>query len=345
MRKHNLTNTEISFFCSELSTMINAGISTYEALSLLEENTEIEKDKKLYHQIITYLDENVDFSEALTKTELFPQYMIKMISIGDESGQLDETLKALAIYYDKEQSIINSIKDAVTYPLIMSCMLILIILIIITKIMPIFQQIFNQMGSEINAFSKLLIGIGQGINSISLSSILILSVAIILLIYLCYKQRKKILNCIKRIKFINKINQKIMCFRFSNVLSMTLSSGLTYERGIELAQELLKDTMIADKIQKCYGMIDSGENFADSIIKSNIFEQHDNTMIIIGEKTGTLEKTMISLSNIKQKEVDESISKMISYIEPTIVITMSLVVGLILFSVMMPLIKMLSATI
>ncbi|MFV0362077.1 MAG: type II secretion system F family protein [Suipraeoptans sp.] len=151
MKHQNITplsNMEVSAFCSQMSMILNAGISSIEGIDLLIEDSESSDEKALLNIIQESLGETGSIYESLLSTKAFPEYMLNMVNIGEQTGQMDSVFDALATHYEREASISQSIKNAVTYPMIMVTMMIVVILVLITQVMPIFNQVFKQLGSE-----------------------------------------------------------------------------------------------------------------------------------------------------------------------------------------------------
>ena len=133
---------------------------------MLEDSTS-DREKDILQQILDTLQETADFSLSLKETGLFPSYLVHMVQIGEETGTLDEVMSALSEHYEREDSIAKSIRNAVTYPMIMIGMMLVVILVLLVKVMPIFNQVFVQLGTEMAGFSGALMHIGNAISRYS----------------------------------------------------------------------------------------------------------------------------------------------------------------------------------
>ena len=174
--KRKFSNIELSFFCSQLAMILTSGISSMEGLSMMLEESENDEEKQILSVITEQLETGSNLHESLEKTELFPSYLLQMVKIGEETGKLDDVFSSLAQHYNREDTIKNSIRHALTYPLIMTSMIILVILVLLMKVMPIFNQVFIQLGTEMTGLAGLLVSLGNSLSKYIL--VVILSIII-----------------------------------------------------------------------------------------------------------------------------------------------------------------------
>ena len=163
-----LNNREISFFCSQMAMLQQAGIAPVEGMRILLSDAKTADAKRIYQQILDVCSTGEPFSEGIKSCNVFPEYVLHMICLGEESGNLDEVMNALAEYYEREEDISDSLRSAISYPFIMIGMMIVVILVLITKVLPIFNQVFKQLGSEMTGISASLLQLGNQINRYSL---------------------------------------------------------------------------------------------------------------------------------------------------------------------------------
>ena len=138
------------------------------------EESEDASEKTILQTIYDSLIESGNFADSLECTGVFPSYMLHMIQIGEQTGKLDNVMQSLSTHYEREENIAKAVKNAVAYPLIMITMMVIVILVLITKVMPIFNQVFAQLGQEMTGFSKALLSIGSAINNYSVVLIVLL---------------------------------------------------------------------------------------------------------------------------------------------------------------------------
>lgn len=340
-----LSNMEISSFCSQMAMVLHSGISAMEGISLMLEETSDEEETKLLKIMDDTLQSTGSFYEALVSTGAFPDYMLQMVQIGDSTGKLDEVMDALSSHYEREASISQAIKNAVTYPLIMVFMMLLVILVLMTKVMPIFNQVFKQLGSEMTGFSKAILDFGIAINNYSVILIVVIVLFVLLILY--YTRTKKgraaFASFTSRFTWTKSFSEKLAACRFASGMALTLSSGMSPEESLNLVTELIHNESFMNKLKVCREALDQGDDLSRSLLDAGVFSGIYARMTSIGSKTGVLDEVMQEIADKYQEEIDQKFTNMIATLEPTLVIILSLIVGMILLSVMLPLMGIMSS--
>lgn len=339
------SDIEISAFCSQIALILKSGISSLEGITIMLEDTSSEEEKKILQQIIDSMQETGSLYLALSESGLFPSYMLHMVEIGEETGTLDEVMDALSTHYEQEDAISKSIKNAVTYPLVMGGMMLVVIFILLVKVMPIFNQVFIQLGTEMTGVSRMLMDLGNVINrySIVLIALLLISAAAALYCTRTTSGRQLFRKIGYHLKFIRPIYEEIAACRFASGMALTLSSGLNPERSMELVSALSDDPFFLEKLKTCQKDVEEGRDLSDSLHKTGIFSGVYAQMASIGSKTGSMEQVFERLSKLYQDDIDSRMNNALAVLEPTLVIVLSLIVGVILLSVMLPLTGIMSS--
>lgn len=326
-----LSNLEIAEFCNQMHILLSSGISSTESLVLLAEDSQSDAENKLLTHMIEDIELSGSLYEAAVNSNVFPDYALHMIKLGEETGTLDETMYGLSNHYTREQNITNMIKSSLIYPSIMLGMMFLIILVLLTQILPIFNQVFQQLGQELSGFSAGLLIIGETLSKYSVAFM----ITAVLLIIILYFNRN-------RLPFQKKISENIAACRFSGGMSIALKSGLTPDSALDLSINLVNHPDFITRLSKCKSQIEDGSSLSDALQENLILKGSYARMARIAEKAGTLDETMAHISSEYEHDVNNYITRHIAMLEPTLVIIMSLIVGIILFSVMLPLLGIMS---
>lgn len=339
-----LTNAELSMFCQQIAMMLNAGISTYEGITFLHDDAETETAKRLYAVLLEELETGCSFHDALSKSEAFPDYVLDMVHLGEMSGRLENVLQSLDRYYQREENLASGIRHALTYPLIMISMMLAVILILITKVLPVFSDVYRQLGSELTGISRTFLQIGDVLGHDLFYVILILIVLTISLLfaYQTHRGRSQILLFANRILFGPKFRHLIAASRFAGGMALSLHSGLNVDQGLELSASLVDDPVMLKQIASCQEAIATGQDLAHALSTTGIFTSMYARMIMIGFKAGSIDTVMDQIAESYEEQVDLSIARFLSILEPTLVILLSFIVGLILLSVLLPLLGIMS---
>ena len=162
-----------------MALILKSGISSIEGVEMMEDDFSTGADRQIVEIIVETVHLTGQLSVGLAATEAFPDYMIHMVAIGEETGNLDEVMEALEEHYSREEQLRQSIQSAVTYPLIMSGMIIAVIIILLVRVMPIFNQVFRQLGTEMTGFAAGLMAASNFISTYALLFVILLAVIII----------------------------------------------------------------------------------------------------------------------------------------------------------------------
>lgn len=253
-------------------------------------------------------------------------------------------MASLSDYYDKEAALNQTIRSAVTYPLIMILMMLLVILVLITKIMPIFNQVFKQLGSEMSGLSLAILQVGEFLNSHAIACAIVCAVLIILFFYLFRTERghRTLRTWARHLPGMRTLSERISSSRFANGMALTLSSGLTPQECLQLTYDLIEDDNFHQRLKLCTEDVADGEDLCEALQKRGVFSGLYAKMASLGSRTGMLDEVMRKIADQYEEEINIRLSGVIAAIEPTLVIILSLIVGLILLSVMLPLISIMA---
>ncbi len=340
-----LSNAEIADFCSQMALLFQAGIPPAECVNILMEETPSESGRKILAQIHSVVSAGNPLHEAIASTGAFPDYAVRALALGEESGNLDLSLKSLGEYYEKEASIRESFKSAVAYPIVMICMMLAVIFILVSKVLPVFRQVFTELGSDMSGFAATLLNIGQRLEK---SSVLIIVLAAVLavLILACCKipaLHAKATGLLRHLPFVRGFYDELASGRFAEGMGMCLKSGMDTFHSLEITRDLVCDSDMEAKIDACRTSLEQGDDLRDALVNAGIFGTKYSQMIAAGFQSGSVETVFFKIADDHRKSLDHKVSSLLSVIEPTLVIFLSVVVGMILLSVILPLMGIMSS--
>jgi type IV pilus assembly protein PilC len=317
--------------------IIDAGLPTYYGISILRDDAPDAETKALLSKIYEPMESGGSLHDALKATGVFPDYMVHMIDLGEQTGRLEEVLKSLTTYYEREASIRAGIKHAVAYPLVMTFMMIIVLIVLISKVLPVFSQIYTELGSGLTGFAQVLMNISTVLNRYMIVLIIIFAVLLVAAVVLYA-------TGVWRTLFQGKgIAMSIAASRFANCMYLALASGLDTDQGLNLASELVNNPYMHDRIARCQDHIRHGEGFSEAVLNSGIFSKTFSSWISIGYKTGGMDDVMQRIGKAYEDDTEERLEHFISVLEPTLVIILSLFIGLILISFLLPLLGIMSS--
>ena len=343
--KKAYSSRELSAFCLQISILLHAAIPLDEGLSVMSEDAVWEEEKKLLMQMAEETELGIPFSKVLEHTGVYPPYVIRMARLGEETGTLDQIMESLAGYYEKEHILMKNLRNALTYPVIMIFMLLVVLLVLFTKVMPVFESVYQQLGAEMSPVSLAATRLGGVFcgAALALGSLLALTTA---LVWLLGRKGKKLLIAQRLIQWMKKRSRMALAVanrRFTAVLALTLHSGLDLEKGMELAGQLVENQAVEEKIRKCAQALEAGTDYYTAMKNTGLFKGFYAQMIKVGTRSGRLDRVMEEISRSYEEEADNTMEHMVSRFEPTVVAVLAVAVGLVLLSVMLPLVSVLSA--
>ena len=337
MAKKILGGSYIAELCRELGAAVGSGISVSDGLYMI-------KDEYGNDELLNFLyketEQGVSFSEAVRKSGRFPSYAEEMLLIGEKTGRLDLVLTQLSAYYTRQEEIASGIKGAVVYPVVLLIILVAVLVVLLTQVMPIFDSVFTQLGIEMSQTAKTMLLIGTGISKYA--AIIIGVAAVLAAVGIILFKNPTTKEKIKKLFSSGKITKRMSSVRFASAMSMTLSSGLDIDQSLEMTKKLC-DSETGKKIDLCLEKMHDGARFDKAISETGIFGSMDCRRLAVSYRTGNTDKAMEDIANDGQKKLDDAIDNRVSKVEPTLVVIMSVLVGLVLFSVMLPMLSIITA--
>ena len=342
--KNKLTARELSSFCGQMGMLLHSGISTAEGLHILCDESKTDADRQILTPLIRSVEENGSLSRALDESGIFPTSMTAYVRTGEETGCLDEIMESLSSRYEQEEEISGQIRSAVTYPLLMLGMMAVVILVLLIKVLPVFQQVFNQMGMEMNGFSSRLLNAGNIITRYSAFFLILAALLIGCILFLCLnkKGQQTLAKIVLHLPVLRDIPVALDYSRMAQGLALGQKSGLTPETSLALATQMISHPLVLERLQKAADLLNTGCTFSDALKESGLLGGMEIRLIVVAFQSGTADEAFADLSSRYQNNASALITRVISVIEPTIVIILSLLVGLVLLSVMMPLLGVLA---
>lgn len=341
----NFNYDELSLFCFELGLMLKSGLPLLEGIELLSDEIGNPNFKNIVAKLKEDITAGESFHSSLSKHREFPDYMINIIKIAELSGNMDTEIERLSVHYEKLSMINHKVAKAVTYPAILATMMLAVIVILIVKVIPIFRDILLSMGGNIPPGTAFIFSV-----STFLATNMMVIIAVLLLLtisaYLYFKSEKGHMLWKKWLteSFATKdLYKKLIAVRFAQSMSLMLRSGITYEESVVYVADVLDNSYAKEKLLASLEKLKGDYNMAELLADTQLMPVLFIKMLKIGNQTGETEKVFDKLSNIYDMQVDKAISKFTSVIEPLLIGTLSVVVGIILISVILPIINIVSS--
>lgn len=345
MKDRYWSNEELSAFCLEFALLLKAGMSVGEGFLILSENEQEPKKKDfllgLYQKTVSGLSAHRTMLEA----GAFPPYMLKLVHIGEETGHLEDCFVSLSHYFNQRIRTLKLLKETVMFPLVLFVMMSAVVVMLLTEVLPIFQNVFAQLGGTLplSALFFLHIGVGLKESRYIFLGILIVVALLVALARTVPSVHGKVNLFIRRHFAKTKVGRFSAEAQFASVLSMTISSGLDTNRALEIAEEFCADTSLREKIHKCKENAQLGMAFSQAVEQEGLLKSMYCRMLAIGIKSGNLDEILFEITRRTEEDAATALTKAASRVEPTVVVTLTVMVGFLLLSVMFPLVGIMSS--
>jgi len=332
--------------CAELAMLLDAGLTVSDSVHVLRDDESSKEGQAVLQALVDQLEMGDQFSLALRESGVFPRYMIHMVEIGERTGRLVETLKALSEYYERQVRLSVTIKNSVLYPAILLVLMIVVVLVLIVQVLPIFNDVFARLGTQMSPLATALMDFGQWLGGAAVVIAIIFAILFLFVLVLAILPplRSKLGKAFSNKWGSKGIFGKIASSRFIFAMRLAMASGLDTQDAIDLAANVSGGSRAVDeKHRKCDVLISSGRPLHEALTGSGILSAQDGKMLSIGSRSGKADEAMSEIARRSDLDVTDSIDRIVGRIEPTLVIISSIIVGVILLSVMLPLIGIMTA--
>lgn len=340
-----LKNQEVSGLCRGLALLLRAGISLADGAFLLAQE-ERGQYKDLLNRLGRRLDEGALLSSAMEESGAFPNYVTSMVRIGEYTGRMEECLNSLASCYEERHQINRQLRNALAYPSMILLLMLAVIAVLLIKVLPVFDEVYASLGTRLTGIAAELLNFGQFLEE-AMPVLLVLLVILVaaVLLFSCWTPFREVCTAFLQKQFGDRgVSRKFNNARFARALAMGLSSGLPLEKSMELARTLLSDVpAAANRCETCAGLMSEGTSFSDAMGEAGLLPAAACRMLTVGLRGGNADQVMEEIADRLMDDANGALERSISRVEPTMVLTASLLVGFILLSVMLPLMNIMSS--
>ena len=326
-------------YCRQFATLIRAGVTLVDATDILAQQTESKPLRKALHDVHVSLLRGTSFSQAAQEHKrIFPVMFTSMIRAGEESGDLEGTLERLATFFEKGHVTREKIKSALTYPVIVGLLAIGAVVYLLKAIVPQFVSMFESMNAELPAITKAVMVLSGSIQSqwyIWLGAVL----ALVAAVYGASRTERGgyALDYIKlKLPVFGKLQQKGAIAQVSRTLSSLYASAVPMLQSLQIVEEAVGNRVIAGYLRKSADSLRRGNPLSEPLKKAWVFPPLVTQMIAIGEETGALDQMLAKVADFYEMDVDNTVDRLKSLIEPLLIVFLAGVVGLIVAAIMLP---------
>ncbi len=331
-------------FCAQLAMLLDGGVSVHESLLILRDGTEQDHEAAMFDDLAQMVGSGVSLYQAMSQKSRFSRYTVEMVRIGETTGRLGNVLNALNAYHLRQEHLRQTIKTAVTHPLIMLCLLFALIAVLLVRVLPVFAQVYTQLGADMSPFAMHLLNFGRWLShgSLYIGAAVIFSALVLFVLWRNDKGKDGLMHFLSRLPLTRPLMHQITTSRFSYAMSLMLKSGISFEQAADMAARLFRGDAKA-RIQSLLSLLSRDGTLTSALSKSGLFSAMDARLLQVGARVGAMDNAMEDLAMRSEARSDALFERLVGMIEPTLVALMALVAGMVLLSVMLPLLGIMAA--
>ena len=343
--KQKVKEKEVVIFARIFATMINAGLPLIQCLDLLAQ----QEQNKTFAQIITAIKEDIEggstLSDALKKyPNIFDDLFVNLVAAGESGGILDVILQRLSSYMEKAMKLKSKVKGAMTYPASVLVISIAVVALLLVKVIPVFQKMFEGMGGELPGPTQFLVNLSAAAQKYFL--VAIIAVAVVIFAFRrFYKTEKGTLlmdGLLLKSPVFGPLLKKVAVAKFTRTMSTMMSSGVPILEGLAIVSKTAGNKIIENALMRVRRSISEGKTIAEPLFETGIFPPMVVQMIAVGEATGALDSMLSKIADFNDDEVDAAVDAMTALLEPFMMVFLGGVVGGMIIAMYLPIFKMAS---
>lgn len=314
-------------------------------MALLAEESEAEYQEML-SAMAREVDEGASLSAALRNAERFPVYVCGLVEMSERAGRVEEALASLSRYYETRARSDRQIRSALVYPAVMLVLMLVVIGVLLVQVLPIFDEVYASLGGRLTGVAGGLLVLGQWLDKAMPVLWILLALTALFLAGFSLMEpfRAKVLLWWRRGHGDKGLSGQMNTARLAQALAMGMSSGLPMEESLTLAAGLMGDVPAAQKrCEDCKSRLDKGSALGSALKESGMLPAAQCRLLELGQRSGSADRAMEKIAADLSEECEASLEELVGRIEPGLVLVCSVLVGLILLSVMLPLMHIMSA--
>lgn len=337
---------DVVIFARQFATMINAGLPIIQCLDLLSAEEPNKKFKKIIQTIKADIEGGISLSESLAKyPDVFDELFVNLVAAGEAAGILDVILNRLSNYMEKAMKLKAKVKGAMTYPASVLVISIGVVVLLLYKVVPVFEDMFSGMGSALPAPTQFLVDASQFVQDY----IIYIAVAFAVFVFIFRRYYKTERGRLTVDKYVLKspvfgmLLKKVAVAKFSRTLSTMISSGVPILDGLEIVSKTAGNKVVENALMDTRKSISEGKTISEPLAASGIFPSMVVSMIGVGENTGALDEMLSKIADFYDDEVDAAVEALTALLEPFMMVFLGGIVGGMLIALYLPIFSMAGA--
>ena len=333
---------DLVIFSRELATLIDSGISLVGSLGILIDQVENPRFKNTIISVRYDVESGLSFCESLARhPKVFSPFFISMVRAGEASGMLNEVLDRVATYLEKTAALTRKVKSSLVYPAVVITMAIAITTFLLLRVVPTFKEMFDVLGGDLPLPTQILIGVSDTLANLFI--FIVLGLIVFGFLFKRYinteKGRYNFDKAMLKFPIIGGLLCKVAVSKFARTLSTLVKSGVSILDALRIVAKTAGNKVVEEAVNNSLRSVRDGEPIAKPLAKSKVFPPMVTAMVGVGEQTGKLETMLTKIADFYDDQVDAAVAGLTSMIEPLIIAFLGLVIGSIVISLFLPVLR------
>ena len=336
---------EMGSFFENMGMMIKAGITPSEAVDLLkEESDDAGRSQAAYGSMSSDMSAGSSLADAMKNSKAFPDYAVDMIGASEYTGKLEATLFHLSDYYRTEHSMRNTFVSAVRYPIILLFMVIAVLIAMLAIVFPAFYGVYNNLTGSLAASSMSYINVSFTLCKVLMVIMIILVILLLIGVFMWRSGKAAtVRNFLSKIKTFRQLFDNLDLYRFTSCFDMFISSGEMQDEAVVKSMAVAESETLKTKLNNCIEKMRAGLSFSQAASEEKLYDPINNRMLIPAERSGMLDSILRKiLTNLKDNN-EAYVARIANTVEPLLTGFLMITLGLMLISLMVPLIGIMNS--
>lgn len=338
-----VTSRDLCVFCRQFVSIIEAGVSIVQALDMLAEQTENKRLAAALRETKDSVEKGDTLSAAFMRNpDVFPGLFISMVEAGEASGSLEIAVARMAVQFEKDNHIKSLVKKAMTYPIVLLIVALIVVIAILAFVMPTFVDMFATMNVELPFMTRLLISASDFV--VQKWYVLVIIVVVLVVAWIAFSSNKQgkyiIAKAQVKIPVLSNLVMKTACARFARTLETLLAAGMSMMDALDICSKTMDNLLYRDALLDVRDNVSLGSSLAGELKRTGLFPAMICHMVGIGEETGNLETMLESCANYYDEEVESATEQLTAMLEPMIIVIMAGMVLCIVLAIYTPMMTM-----
>lgn len=330
---------EVSLAIRQLATMIDAGLTLVRGLTIIRDQIDNTRLRDVFSTVLRDIERGAPLSDAFARRpDVFPPLLVHLVRAGETGGFLSESLNSAADGFEADLRIRDTVKAALTYPVIVLCVAVLAVIAMLIFIVPVFQKMFDDLGGELPLPTQILVVLSQ--NMIWIGPLTVALVFGGVLWFRRYGHQAAVREALDRargrIPVLGPFFRKVAIARFTRTLSTTLGAGVPILQALAIVKQTAGSAIVEEAVGRVAEGVRRGRSLAGLIVAEPVFPPLVSQMVAVGEDTGALDSMLKRVADFTDREVQQTAQRLTAMIEPLMVVFVGLIVGGMILSLYLP---------